>query len=111
MVRKITKVIFSLFSLLAFMAGVLTLFYAAGIPGRYNLYSASAVQATQVYSEATYSVLLALGYLLTAVFIQLLIYFDAAGEKSQIQSMSNEVHETRIMVGRIGGFLQKNKQL
>lgn len=46
--------VMQLLSAIALMWGVITFFTALGIPNRYSLYGASAVQATQVYSEATF---------------------------------------------------------
>lgn len=62
--------------LLAFIAlawGIITFIAALQIPGRYSLYDASAVQATQVYTEAAFIMLQAIALFLFAGVMQLAI--------------------------------------
>lgn len=108
--KKIAKIFWGLFSAIAFIAGSLTILYAASIPGRYNLYSASAVQISQVYSEATYHALMGIGAILIATFIQLLSHFDAPGSNPQLTAIATELGETRKLIARIGTMIWESRQ-
>jgi hypothetical protein len=74
--RSIAVGIFHVLSLLAFCAGLMKLFTAAIVPSNYVLSGASAVQVTQVYSEATYTVLIAMAFFVCGASIQLMLYLD-----------------------------------
>lgn len=111
MLRKIGIALFQLLSMIAFTVGFIYLLNAASIPGSYRLFNASAVQITQVYSEATHTALLGLGYLLVAIFIQLALYFGYPRENTQISDLHDEVFELKKLVGRIGSMLQKHREI
>ena len=110
MVRKIANGIFQIFSLLALIAGVFTLMIAAGIPTKYSLYSASAIQISQVYSEATYTALMALGFLLLSAVIQLMLYFTHQKENLDLKAMSHDVSQLRRVVALISDIIRKRNQ-
>lgn len=109
MLKKLINFIFQLLAALAFFAGLFQLLYAASIPGSYGLFRASAVQITQVYSEATYTVLLGVGYLLVAIFIQLILSFDNSHESRQLSNLHREVFVLKRLVSHIATLLQKRQ--
>lgn len=108
--KKIATVFWGLVSAFAFILGVITFLYAASVPGRYNLYSASAVQISQVYSEATYHALMGIGAILIALFIQLISHFDAPNRNPQLTAIASELEETKKLVARVGALIQTSKK-
>jgi hypothetical protein len=110
MLRKIGTIIFQIISLLALTAGVFTLIIAAGVPSKYSLYDASAVQVSQVYSEATYTALMALGFLLLSAVIQLMLYFTHQQENTDFKSLNHDISQLRRMVALITDIMRKRSQ-
>jgi len=106
---KIGIYIFHVIAFLAFVAGVFALFNAAGVPGSYRLYSASAPQITQVYSEGIFEMLKAIAYLLVATFIEIALYVGYPQKKPEMQTVQKDVAATRSMVSKIGVMLQGNR--
>lgn len=89
--RSIAVGIFQTLSLLAFGAGVAHLFMAIVALRSYSFGNASAIQVTQVYSELTYTVLVAIAFFVCGAFIQMMIYFDDA--RRHQQSMEQQMDE------------------
>mgnify|MGYP001082655732 CR=1 FL=1 len=107
MITKVGIFVFHGFAFMAFFAGVFTLLDAASIPGNYRLYNASAVQITQVYSEATFEVMKAIGYLLVATFIEIALYVGYPRTDTNIETVKKTTETTKQMVAKIGGMIQK----
>lgn len=84
MIRSIVTSLFRVLSLLAFGGGLVQLGLAILTPRNYVLTSASAVQITQVYSEATYTAALAVGLLMTAAVIQLFLHSETAARHQRL---------------------------
>lgn len=63
--------LFQVLAFFAFAAGIVGFYYAFNYPRGYNLTTASAIQATQVYAEATYYGVLAITALVTTVVLLL----------------------------------------
>lgn len=108
MIRKIGIVILQLLATIAFVAGLISLFEAINLPGSFRLGSASAVQITQVYSEATYIMLRAIAYMLTAVFIQIALHVGYPPANPQLAEVQKNTRATRTMVSKLGAMLQKD---
>lgn len=64
------KIFADLLAALASLAGLVCVGLAIYIPRRYDLSSASAIQVTQVYSEAQYYLLIAIAAFLFAVVLE-----------------------------------------
>lgn len=64
------KILIHLVAAVALIAGAYFVFQALATPGKYPLSSASAVQATQVYTEAMYYALVATALFLLGILIE-----------------------------------------
>lgn len=111
MFTKIGIIVFHVLAFLAFIAGVISFFQATNIPGGYYLSSASAVQVTQVYSEATFVMLRAIAYILIALFIEVAIYVGYPQPNSDLLAIKENTAATKNIVSRIGGMLQKSNRV
>jgi hypothetical protein len=70
---NIANAVIHLVSALLLAWGIFTFFSASAFPGEYSLYDASAVQITQVYSEATFLMLKAVTLFVLAAVLQIAI--------------------------------------
>jgi hypothetical protein len=68
---NIANAVIHLVSALLLAWGVFTFFSASGFPEQYSLYDASAVQITQVYSEATFLMVKAIALLALVAVLQI----------------------------------------
>jgi hypothetical protein len=68
---NVANAVIHLVSALLLAWGVFTFFSASGFPEQYSLYDASAVQITQVYSEATFLMVKAIALLALVAVLQI----------------------------------------
>ena len=94
-------------AVIAFLAGCLAVMDANSVPGSYRLYSASAPQVTQVYTEATFEMLRAIAYLLVAIFIEIAIFVGYPQNTKEMKVVKDDIAATRNMVSKIGGMVQR----
>jgi hypothetical protein len=74
---ELSRGVAQLIGIIAFLGGGYCLYLAITTPIKFNLQLASAVQVTQVYSEATYYGVVAGVLFLLAIFVQLSLTYSA----------------------------------
>ncbi len=66
--KAVIAVIAYVLMIVAFGAALVFLYDAVTLPYRFNLFDASAIQITQVYSEATYNAVMVVALMVVALF-------------------------------------------
>jgi hypothetical protein len=108
MARKIIESILHLISAIALIWGISLLMAALAMPGQYRLFTASAPQITQVYTEATYYAVEACAMFLLALLLQFAIF---AGKSAQgtspdtLDAISKNTEETNRVLRQLGKVL------
>lgn len=103
MVKKITRGFFNFVSVIAFIWGFGLIIASINTPGQYRMFSSSAVQATQVYSEAIMYALQGCGLILFALFIYLNMHFSSqAGiDEDQLEKLTQNTSRTNAILIRL----------
>lgn len=109
-VRQFGIAFFQLLSVLAFIAGVGYFFSATGTPGQYRMYSASAVQITQVYAEATYYAILSAACIMMGIFIQIALFVGYPRSDETLAEIRKDAAASRSMLGKIGKLMQQRQR-
>ena len=97
--------ILQLLSAIALLLGIAYFISAITTPGSYSLRDASAIQISQVYSEALYYAVLCAASFLFGIFLQLTLYFGNYLE--QPQSIDEEITGIHNTLNKIGRVLQQ----
>jgi len=110
MAGKIVGGLFHLVSAAALIWGAVLLFTAVTEPNNYYLRDASAVQVTQVYSEATYYAVTAAALFLLALLLEVVIYVGRPSGAADNANVVQSVEETNRLLRQIGRVLSDRGQ-
>jgi hypothetical protein len=99
--RKIGYIIIELLAFILALVGAVSLYNAYAIPQQYSLFNASAIQITQVYSEASHSALFAIGCFVAAAFLELTL------SRAEQKKTQEALLIIRKAVGAIGQIVSK----
>jgi len=105
MFRKIMDAIFHLIAAGALVWGVFQFLMVATTVSSYNLRDASAVQVTQVYSEATYYVASAAALFLLAILLEVVVYVGKADARQDNAEVVKTIEKTNDLLRQIGRVL------
>ena len=109
LIKKIGNGIFNFLSFIAFFWGTGLILTSIFTPSQYALRSASAVQITQVYSEAMMYGLQGIGLILFSIFIYMNLNISKTSDNSQLDVVVSNTSRTNTLLTNLGKALTKNK--
>lgn len=109
--RKIIVIVLRLISFIAIFAGIIDMLNASQHPNSYQLWNASAVQVTQVYTEAMFMMLEAIALFLFAIAIHVVLIVEESYEsKKTSHKLLSEMQTSLNKIGHIARSLYVSKK-